>query len=77
MEEPTYNLEKVRYLHIVLEGSEYEAGKQVAEVVNQNPNAKHFFSSAKLDAKKAGAEGVVKLLLAKMRPTQNASTGGY
>lgn len=54
MAEPKYNLEKVRYLHVVLDGSEYEAGKQVAEVVNQNPDAKRFFSSAKLDPKKVG-----------------------
>lgn len=49
-----YNLEKVRYLHIVLDGSGYEAGKQVAEVINRNPNAKRFFSSAKLDLKRNG-----------------------
>ena len=53
MGEQMYNLEKVRYLHIVLDGSAYEGGKQIAEVINQNPNAKRFFSSATLDVKKA------------------------
>ena len=77
MAEPIYKLEKARCLHIVLEGSSYEAGKEITEVINQNRNAKRFFSSAKLDAEKTGAEGLVKLLLAKMRPAQNASTGGY
>ncbi len=49
-----YDFEKVRYLHIVLDGSGYEAGKQVAEVISRNPSAKSFFSSGKLDVKKAG-----------------------
>ncbi len=31
MGESMYSFEKVRYLHIVLDGSGYEAGKQVAE----------------------------------------------
>jgi predicted choloylglycine hydrolase len=54
MGESMYNSEKVRYLHIVLDGSGHEAGKQVAEVINQNSNAKDFYSSAKLDLKKTG-----------------------
>jgi predicted choloylglycine hydrolase len=54
MEESMRNFEKVRYLHIVLDGSGYEAGKQIAEIIGQSPNAKSFFSSAKLDVKKAG-----------------------
>jgi len=54
MGELKYNLEKVKYHHIVLDGSGYEAGKQLAEVINQDPNSKRFHSSAKLDLKKVG-----------------------
>ncbi len=54
MEESMHNIEMTRYLHVVLDGSGYKAGKQVAEVISQNPSAKSFFSSAKLDLKKTG-----------------------
>lgn len=54
MGELKYNLEKVKYHHIALDGSGYEAGKQLAEVINQDPNSKRFHSSAKLDLKKVG-----------------------
>lgn len=54
MGELKYNLEKVKYHHIILDGSGYEAGKQLAEVINQDPNAKRFYISAKLDLKKVG-----------------------
>lgn len=54
MEKPKYDLAKMRYHHVVLEGSEYEVGKQLAEIINQDSSAKNFHSSAKLDAKKLG-----------------------
>jgi predicted choloylglycine hydrolase len=54
MGESMYSFEKARYLHFVLDGSGYEAGRQIAGVIGQNPGAKSFFSSAKLDVKKAG-----------------------
>jgi predicted choloylglycine hydrolase len=54
LRKPNYNLETVKYQHIVLDGSGYEVGKQLAEVINQNPNAKRFHSSVQHDPKKAG-----------------------
>jgi predicted choloylglycine hydrolase len=54
MEESKYDLVREKYHHIVLDGSRYEAGKQLAEIINQDPNAKKSFSSAKLDLRKLG-----------------------
>lgn len=54
MGESQYDLEKVKFHHVVLEGSEYEAGKQLAEIINQDPGAKSFHSSAQLDFRKLG-----------------------
>jgi predicted choloylglycine hydrolase len=52
--EPKYDLQKMRYHHVVLDGSGYEAGKQLAGIINQDPFAKRFHSSAKLDPKRVG-----------------------
>jgi len=54
MEEPEYNLAKENYHHVVLDGSRYDAGKQLAEVINQDPDAKKSSRSAKLDLKRLG-----------------------
>ena len=54
MEESKYNLVKENYHHIVLDGSRYEAGKQLAEIISQDPKAKKSSSSAKLDLRKLG-----------------------
>ena len=54
MEESKYNLVREKYHHIVLDGSGYDAGKQLAEIINQDPRAKKKFSSAKLDFKRLG-----------------------
>jgi predicted choloylglycine hydrolase len=53
MGELKYNLEKVKYHHIVLDGSGYEAGKQLAELVKQNPNIK-LPPISSLDLRKLG-----------------------
>jgi len=52
--DPKYNLVKEKYHHIVLDGSGYEAGRQLAEILNKDPNTKKSISSAKLDPKKLG-----------------------
>jgi predicted choloylglycine hydrolase len=54
MSEPEYNLVKMTYHHVVLEGSEYEVGKKLAEIVSRDPSARRFHSSANLDPKKLG-----------------------
>ncbi|UCE29027.1 MAG: hypothetical protein JSV85_07155 [Candidatus Bathyarchaeota archaeon] len=54
MKEGAYNLVNVKYHHLVLDGSGYESGKQLAGIICSDSGAKHFFSSAKLDLKKAG-----------------------
>ncbi len=52
MEEPKYDLVRMKYHHIVLDGSRYDVGKQLAEVIGQDVPAKRFHSSAKSDPKK-------------------------
>ncbi len=54
MGEFKHNLVKVIFHHIVLDGSGYEAGKHLAEIINLDPGAKRFHSSAKLDPEKVG-----------------------
>ena len=54
MEEPKYNLVKEKYHHLVLDGSGYEAGNQLGEIINKDPRAKKAYSSATLDLKKLG-----------------------
>ncbi|MDO8124425.1 MAG: C45 family peptidase [Candidatus Hermodarchaeota archaeon] len=54
MEESQYKLIDVKYHHIVIEGSHYEIGKQLAELLSQEPNAKQMHVSAKVNLKKLG-----------------------
>ena len=44
----------MKYHHIVLEGSQYEVGKQLGEFLIQEPNAKKVFASNKVNLKKLG-----------------------
>ena len=54
MEELEHNLVKANYHHVVLEGSGYDAGKQLAGIINQDAKARKSYSSAKLDLKRLG-----------------------
>lgn len=54
MEESEYNLVKENYHHIVLDGSRYDAGKQLAEIIKQDPKTRKSYSSAKPDLRKLG-----------------------
>jgi predicted choloylglycine hydrolase len=54
MEELEYNLARENYHYIVLDGSRYDAGKQLAGIINRDPKAKKSYSSAKLDLKRLG-----------------------
>ncbi len=54
MAKKPYNLIDVKYHHIVLDGSHYEIGKQLAEFLSRNPNAKKIFGSTKIDLKRVG-----------------------
>jgi predicted choloylglycine hydrolase len=49
-----YKLEKGMFHHIVLEGSRYEIGSQLAENIKRFPEAANFFSSYDLNPKKYG-----------------------
>lgn len=49
-----YDIEQVIYHHIVVEGSSYEVGQQLAEYVKQDVGRKEFFTSAKLEPNKIG-----------------------
>ncbi|UCG45755.1 MAG: hypothetical protein JSV58_02990, partial [Candidatus Bathyarchaeota archaeon] len=52
--ENSYSPEDVNYHHLVLDGSGYEAGRQLGGIISADSEAKHFFSSAKLDLKRVG-----------------------
>lgn len=54
MAENSHNLLDVKYHHLVLDSSGYEAGVRLAEVINRDSTAKRFWSSAKLDLKRVG-----------------------
>ena len=54
MEESQDKLIDVKYHHIVVEGSHYEIGKQLAEFLSQEPNAKQVHASAMVNLKKLG-----------------------
>lgn len=54
MGEPNYNLVDLKFHHIVIEGTHYEVGNQLAEFLKQDPGAKQFFSSAKTNLKRLG-----------------------
>jgi len=54
MEESKYDLVKEKYHHIVLDGSSYDAGKKLGEIISQDPSSKKSYSSAKSDLKRLG-----------------------
>lgn len=54
MEDNQYDLVEVKFHHIVLEGSQYEVGRQLAEFLNHEPSAKKSFGSAKTNLKRLG-----------------------
>ena len=54
MGEQSYNLIDLKFHHIVLEGTHYEVGNQLAEFLKQDPGAKQFFSSATTNLKRLG-----------------------
>ncbi|MFX1541280.1 MAG: hypothetical protein ACFFBX_10910, partial [Promethearchaeota archaeon] len=54
MEGNQLELVDVKYHHLVLEGSQYEAGKQLAQLISEEPGAKEFFTSGKVNLKKLG-----------------------
>ena len=49
-----YDIKHVTYHHLVVEGTSYEVGQQLAEYVKQDANRKKFFISAKTDSRKLG-----------------------
>ncbi len=54
MESEELELVDVTYHHIVLDGSSYEVGKQLGELIRQEPGAHRFFTSGKVNLKKLG-----------------------
>ena len=54
MKDTQYNPVDLKFHHIVLEGSHYEVGVQLAEFLKQDPGAKQFFSLTKTNHKRLG-----------------------
>ena len=54
MKDSQYSLVDLKFHHIVLEGSHYDVGAQLAEFLSHDPGAKQFFSSAKTNLKRLG-----------------------
>lgn len=54
MEDKQYELLDINYHHIVLEGAQYEVGKQLAGLLSRESNAKNVFASEKVNLKKLG-----------------------
>jgi predicted choloylglycine hydrolase len=51
MSERTYNIQKVKFHHIVLEGTDYEVGFQLGKYIGSIPGGKELASTGKLDIK--------------------------
>ncbi|MHA2462792.1 MAG: C45 family autoproteolytic acyltransferase/hydrolase [Candidatus Thorarchaeota archaeon] len=56
MVESEYNLEKVKFHHVVLEGTHYEIGEQLASYIKQDEFRLKRYTSEKLNPKKYGFE---------------------
>jgi predicted choloylglycine hydrolase len=54
MNDSGYDLVTTNYQHVVLEGSSYEVGKALGEIIKRDPKAKQASSSATLDLKRLG-----------------------
>ncbi|MFX0119640.1 MAG: C45 family autoproteolytic acyltransferase/hydrolase [Promethearchaeota archaeon] len=61
MEDRNYDLQKVNFHSLVLEGTSYEVGQQLGRMINKLPGGKEFATSSKIDLKKVGFTSFAKL----------------
>ncbi len=61
MENRDYDLQKVNFHHLVLEGTQYDAGQQLGQMIETLPGGKEFATSGKIDLKKVGFTSFTKL----------------
>ncbi len=54
MENRTYDIQKVNFHHLVLDGTQYEVGQQLAQMIEKLPGGKEFATSGKINYKKVG-----------------------
>ncbi|MFX1536290.1 MAG: C45 family autoproteolytic acyltransferase/hydrolase [Promethearchaeota archaeon] len=60
MKDREYDIQKVNFHHLVLEGTQYEVGQQLGRMIGELPG-KDFFASNKIDLKKVGFASFDKL----------------
>ncbi|UCE14815.1 MAG: hypothetical protein JSV04_06440 [Candidatus Heimdallarchaeota archaeon] len=56
-----YNLQKVNFHHLVLEGTQYEVGQQLGRMIGNLPGGNEFATSGKIDLEKVGFSSFDKL----------------
>jgi predicted choloylglycine hydrolase len=54
MNKRKYTIENVSFHHLVLEGTQYEVGRQLGQMIETIPGAKEFATSGKIDLKRTG-----------------------
>ncbi len=54
MENREYDLQKVNFHHLILDGTQYEVGKQLAQMIEELPGGREFAASGNINYKKVG-----------------------
>lgn len=61
MENREYDLQRVNFHHLVLEGTQYEVGQQLGRMIGKLPGGKEFATSGEINLKKVGFTSFDKL----------------